>query len=174
MPAETFVAYAAALLVGLCLGSFLNVVIYRMPLQLESLWRRDSRDFLGLEPEQEAAPAPNLVFPPSHCPECHQSLKPWHNIPVISYLFLRGRCAHCAAPISLQYPLVEMAAGLATVFLFASFGLTVAGFMVLVFSLILITLTGIDFNHQLLPDVLTPALAGAACQQPGLVHRTAR
>src|SRR5690606_10903498 len=104
---DGIVLYAVALIVGLCVGSFVNVIIYRLPLQLQANWQRDSRDFLGLEPAAEEPKARlNIAFPASHCPKCQEPLKAWHNIPVISYLFLRGRCSHCAAPISIQYPLV--------------------------------------------------------------------
>ncbi len=150
----------AGLLLGLVVGSFLNVVIYRLPLQLESVWRRDSLEFLGIEaeagsPEVDADSAGNLLFPASHCPRCRAPIRPWQNIPVLSYLLQRGRCAVCAAPISRQYPLVELAGGLATVWVVYSFGITATALMALVFTWTLIALTGIDINHKLLPDNLT-------------------
>ncbi|MEZ5530248.1 MAG: prepilin peptidase [Porticoccaceae bacterium] len=143
-----------SLVFGLLVGSFLNVVIYRLPLQLSSAWKRDAIDFLGLEP----APPPqrvNIVFPASHCPKCGAKIKPWQNIPLISYLLLKGRCAHCATPISLQYPLVELVCGLMTAFVIYRFGLTPEGALALMFSWSLLALTGIDFNEQLLPDNIT-------------------
>ena len=105
---------ALSFLFGLLVGSFLNVVVYRLPLQLHGAWRRESLDFLGMEPEADA-PKINLVFPGSRCPKCEAPIKPWQNIPVISYLFLKGRCHNCATPISIQYPLLELLCGLLTV-----------------------------------------------------------
>ena len=146
--------YALALVAGLCIGSFLNVVIYRLPLQMQSAWRHDSLDFLGLK-EEEPTPALNLAFPASHCPQCNNKLKPWHNIPLFSYLFLRGKCAYCKAPIAIQYPTVELACGLGAVFIVSLYGLNAAALFGIVFTFTLITLTGIDFKHQLLPDIIT-------------------
>lgn len=148
-----YLPLVAALLVGLVVGSFLNVVIYRLPLQLQAAWRRDSRDFLGLEPEQ--TPPLNLAFPASHCPHCRQKIRPWQNIPVISYLVLRGKCRHCQAPIALQYPLVELAAALLAVAAISHFGPTPQGWLAVLLSWALLTLTAIDIRHQLLPDIIT-------------------
>ncbi len=148
------VVLPVSLLFGLMIGSFLNVVIYRLPLQLSAAWKRDARDFLGLEPDPHPHRV-NIVFPASHCPKCGAAVKPWHNIPLLSYLLLRGRCASCAAPISLQYPLVELACALMTTFVIYHFGLTAQGVLALLFSWSLLALTGIDFNEQLLPDNIT-------------------
>ena len=92
-----------SLVLGLVVGSFLNVVIYRLPLQLQNSWRHDAMDFLGQKPDADSKKF-SLVYPPSRCPSCEVLIKPWHNIPVISYLLLKGRCKSCAEPISLQYP----------------------------------------------------------------------
>lgn len=139
---------------GLLVGSFLNVVIYRLPLQLSASWRRDSLDFLGMAPEANATQI-NVAVPASHCPKCGADVKPWHNIPVISYLLLRGKCASCSTPISIQYPLIELTCALVTTFVVLHFGLNLTGLLVLLFSWSLIALTGIDFNEQLLPDNIT-------------------
>jgi leader peptidase (prepilin peptidase) / N-methyltransferase len=148
-----------ALVVGLCFGSFLNVLIYRIPVQLQSNWARDARDFLESEdqPEIEALKATpfNIAKPASHCPQCKAPLKPWHNIPLFSYLFLKGRCAHCHARISAQYPIVEFVAGLITLFIYLTYGISLESALALVFSLTLLVLTCIDFKTQLLPDILT-------------------
>ncbi len=149
---------ALSLIGGLVIGSFLNVVIYRLPLQLQTLWRRDARDFLGHEPEalaDRSADKFSLIFPPSRCRDCATPIKPWQNIPLISYLLLRGRCGTCAAPISLQYPTVELSCGLLSALVIYQFGHTGQGLLALLFTWVLIALTGIDFNHQLLPDNLT-------------------
>ncbi len=147
-------------ILGLCIGSFLNVIIYRVPKQLRAGWEKDSRDFLGLNDlslsvESTEEKPVSIVFPPSHCPKCGASIKPWQNIPVISYLFLRGKCASCAAPISIQYPLIEILSAITFVVGYLHFGLTVNTLFFMFFSLVLLTLTGIDFQTQLLPDNLT-------------------
>jgi len=155
MPPESHFLYGIiSLVAGFCLGSFLNVVILRIPIQLKSTWERDSRDFLGLEPVSQVT-AFNVAKPASHCPKCKTPLKAWHNIPVISYVLLRGKCAYCSAAVSLQYPIVELCSGLLFLFAYISYGLTIVGGLFLLFSLFLLTLTTIDFNTQLLPDILT-------------------
>ncbi len=134
------------LIFGLVIGSFLNVVIYRLPLQMQSVWRRESLDFLGMEPEHNA-PRVNLVFPSSRCPKCHAPVKPWQNIPVVSYIFLRGKCAHCQEPISVQYPLVELACGLMTAWVLYRYGINSTAGLMLLYSWVLLSLTGIDIIH---------------------------
>jgi leader peptidase (prepilin peptidase)/N-methyltransferase len=147
-------------ILGLCVGSFLNVVIYRLPIQMQASWRRESLDFLGLDKEPEA-PRLSIAFPSSQCTQCKHPLKPWHNIPFFSYLFLRGKCAFCSAPVSIQYPLVEIITGVATCFLVMHFGLTPLGAGAILFTWALIALTGIDLKHQLLPDIITLPLLWA-------------
>mgnify|MGYP003632151198 FL=1 len=141
-------------ILGLLIGSFLNVVIYRIPLQLSASWRKDSLDFLGMEPDAKTTKV-NIVVPASHCPKCGAEVKPWQNIPVISYLFLKGKCASCSTPISLQYPLIEIVCALLTTYVVLHFGVNTTGLLVLLFSWSLLALTGIDFNEQLLPDNIT-------------------
>jgi leader peptidase (prepilin peptidase)/N-methyltransferase len=143
----------AALPFGLIIGSFLNVVILRFPVQLKNNWRRESEDFLGLpsKPTEEIS----LSRPASRCPSCGAPIKPWHNIPVISYVFLRGKCTACSTPISIQYPLIELLCGLATAFIIYQFGLSITSAYCLLFTWILIALTGIDYHEQLLPDQIT-------------------
>ncbi len=150
-PAEIVVALAAV--IGLLVGSFLNVVIYRLPLQMQNAWRSDALDFLGHSPEP--AETVNLWTPASRCPSCKSPIKPWQNIPVFSYLLLRGRCPHCGEPISIQYPIVELLSGVICAGVIYYFGLNAAALLIIVFSWILIALTGIDLEHQLLPDSLT-------------------
>ncbi len=140
-------------LFGLVLGSFLNVVILRLPVQLNSDWRRDSLDFLGLEPEP--VHQVTIAKPASRCPTCSAAIKPQHNIPLFSFIFLKGRCKSCAAPISLQYPLVELVAGLLAAFFVYQFGLSLHALYGLVFSYSLLVLTGIDVHEKLLPDQIT-------------------
>lgn len=153
MPTPMLLAFVA--LTGLLIGSFLNVVIYRLPQQLQHSWQRDARDFLGLEEDAEADTRINLIVPASRCPHCHTPIKPWQNIPVISYLLLGGRCKHCEVPISPQYPLVELASAALSVVIVLHFGLSAQSALLLIFTWSLLALTVIDFNTRLLPDAIT-------------------
>jgi leader peptidase (prepilin peptidase)/N-methyltransferase len=139
---------------GLLVGSFFNVVIYRLPLMMESQWRRDCCELLEQEQEKEAAPL-TLATPNSHCPHCGTGIKPWHNIPVLSYLLLRGKCAACGVGISLRYPAVEIATGLLTLSLATAFPISAALLGAIAFTWALIVLTMIDVDHKLLPDNIT-------------------
>jgi leader peptidase (prepilin peptidase)/N-methyltransferase len=158
--AELFLQYPAALIagcfiLGALVGSFLNVVIYRLPKMMERAWRQESHGILELEmPAAEDAPF-NLAFPHSHCPHCNSAIKPWQNIPVLSWLALRGRCANCKAAISIRYPIIEICAGLLAALAAAQFGFSWALLAALVLLWALLTLTMIDVDHQLLPDQLT-------------------
>ncbi|MFV0276779.1 MAG: prepilin peptidase [Parahaliea sp.] len=142
------------LMLGLVVGSFLNVVIYRLPLMLESGWRRDCCELLELE-QEAPAPAMNLATPNSRCPHCQAPIRPWQNIPVFSYLLLRGRCANCDVRISPRYPIVEVLTGLASLFLALHLGPSPALLGAVLLSWALIALTLIDIDHQLLPDNIT-------------------
>ena len=139
---------------GLLVGSFLNVVILRLPKRLEWQWNRDAREILEL-PEIYDPPPPGIVVERSHCPHCKHQLSWYENIPVFSYLFLRGRCRSCKAPISPQYPLVEALTMLVTLACVWRFGFGWQGFGAIVFSTFLIAMSGIDFRTKLLPDQLT-------------------
>ena len=139
---------------GLVVGSFFNVVIYRLPLMMESRWRRDCCELLEQEQEKEAAPL-TLATPNSHCPHCGTGIKPWHNIPVLSYLMLRGKCAACGVGISLRYPAVELVTGLLTLSLASAFPMSAALLGAIAFTWALIVLTMIDVDHKLLPDNIT-------------------
>src|SRR5688572_5734710 len=139
---------------GLLVGSFLNVVILRLPKRLEWQWRRDSREVLG-EPDNYDPPPPGIVIERSHCPHCKHQLSWYENIPVFSYLALGGKCRNCKAPISPQYPLVELLTMLLVVASVWRFGFGWQGFGAIVFTCFLIVLSGIDLRTQLLPDQLT-------------------
>lgn len=141
-------------IISLFIGSFLNVVIYRLPRMIENNWSEECRHYLGLHPDLSAQKL-NLTLPFSHCPACKASIRPWHNIPIISYLFLRGRCANCHAPISLRYPFVEALTMILSVIVAYRFGVTLETLAALFFTWIAITLTFIDIDHHLLPDQLT-------------------
>ncbi|MDZ4334622.1 MAG: A24 family peptidase [Pseudomonas sp.] len=142
-----------ALLVGLLVGSFLNVLIYRLPKMMQRDWREQAREILELPAEPHTATF-NLVLPNSTCPHCSHEIKPWENIPVISYLFLRGKCSSCKSSISMRYPLVELACGLLSAFIAWHFGFTwqVGAMLLLTWGLLAMSL--IDIDHQLLPDSL--------------------
>ena len=143
----------ALLTLGLVVGSFLNVVIYRLPKIMESEWRRDSAEILG-QPEPEEEPL-SLAFPGSQCPACGCDIKPWHNIPVISYLALRGKCAHCSVSISVRYPIIETVTAAIWIACGIAFGVSYALMGAMVLTAVLICLTAIDLDTQLLPDSLT-------------------
>ncbi|MDB5996529.1 MAG: methyltransferase [Pseudomonas sp.] len=153
LTAYPLVFVVSALVVGLLVGSFLNVVIWRLPKMLAREWRLQAYDILGL-PGETPLPTYNLMLPHSQCPHCAHRIRAWENIPVLSYVFLRGRCASCAAPISKRYPLTELACGLLSAFIAWHFGFGWQALMVLVLSWGLLAMSLIDAEHQLLPDVL--------------------
>src|ERR1035438_2027302 len=153
---------------GLVVGSFLNVVIYRLPIMLEREWRSQAAELLPLE--SAAAPAEraatcnerfNLSTPRSACPTCKAPIKAWQNIPVVSWLMLRGRCASCKARISWRYPMVELTTGLLSASVAWHFGFGAPAACALLITWALIALTGIDIDHQLLPDSITLPLMWA-------------
>jgi leader peptidase (prepilin peptidase)/N-methyltransferase len=151
--------YVTAGFVGLCVGSFLNVLIYRLPRMMEAQWRAECA---ALASESGGAPAAepaqetfNLLQPASRCPSCGTGIRPWHNVPVAGWLWLRGRCAACRAPISMRYPAVELAAGALAVLMAWRFGPTGAGMAAMLFAWALLALTFIDLDTQLLPDDIT-------------------
>jgi len=140
---------------GLCVGSFLNVVIYRMPLMLQRQWEAEAKHILqGEAPGADMAPF-NLLVPRSRCPHCDRQIKAWENLPVVSWLALRGRCAGCGGRIGVRYPVVELLTGFLTLAVIALFGFTWPGLAALLFTWSLLALTFIDYDTQLLPDQLT-------------------
>jgi len=149
LPALVFVA----LVLGLLIGSFLNVVVYRLPIMMQRDWRAQSREILEL-PEEPQGETFNLVLPDSRCPHCGHKIRSWENIPVLSYLFLRGKCSNCKSPISLRYPLVELACGLLSAYVAWHFGFTWQAGAMLLLTWGLLAMSLIDADHQLLPDAL--------------------
>jgi leader peptidase (prepilin peptidase)/N-methyltransferase len=139
---------------GLLVGSFLNVVILRLPRRLEWEWKRDAREVLE-EPEIYDPPPPGIVVERSHCPHCKTALSWYENIPLFSWLVLRGKCRHCKAPISPQYPLVELLTAVLAVASVWRFGFGWQGFGAALLSCYLVALSGIDLRTRLLPDQLT-------------------
>jgi leader peptidase (prepilin peptidase) / N-methyltransferase len=144
---------AAAGVAGLCVGSFLNVVIHRLPRMMEAQWKAECAALEGRE--APAAETLNLVTPPSRCPSCGAPIKALQNIPVVSWLALRGRCAACRAPISARYPAVELLAGALAVLCAVRYGYSAALPGALAYGWALLALTFIDFDTQLLPDDIT-------------------
>ena len=138
---------------GLVVGSFLNVVIHRLPKMMEAQWAQDFADYRD-EPAPDEVHL-SLAYPGSQCPHCNTNIKAWQNIPVVSYALLRGRCASCEAPISIRYPLVEMITALLWVICGLTFGISNALAGALLLTAVLIALTAIDLDLQLLPDSLT-------------------
>ena len=146
---------ALAGVLGLIVGSFLNVVILRLPVRLLHEWKKQSRELLDIGPDGDTAPPPGIVWEPSHCPQCKRRLGIFENIPLISWLALRGRCRHCGTAISVQYPLVELLSGVCSALVVWKFGLGWHTCAALIFTWTLIALAGIDLRTQLLPDQLT-------------------
>src|SRR5580700_9586379 len=156
-------------LLGLVIGSFLNVVIYRLPIMLERDWRAQAAELLPsvgsagtTAPADQAVPERfSLSTPRSACPACKAPIRAWQNIPVVSWLLLRGRCASCQTKISMRYPLVELATGLLSAWVAWHFGFGAPAACGLLVTWSLIALTGIDVDHQLLPDGITLPLLWA-------------
>ena len=141
-----------ALLLGLLAGSFINVVIHRLPIMMQRDWRMQAREVLGLPAETQ--PAFNLAIPHSHCPQCEHPIRPWENVPLLSWLALRGRCSACKAPISRRYPLVELLCGLLSAYVAWHFGWSWQAGAMLLLTWALLAMSVIDIDHQLLPDAL--------------------
>ena len=144
-----------ALVLGLLVGSFLNVVIYRVPEGLNRNWKIQAKQVLDIPLEQGEGERFNILMPPSHCPSCKTAIKPWQNIPILSYVLLKGQCKHCHIAISLRYPLVELLTGLVFAICAWKFGATWTALATMVFSAYLIAMIFIDVDTQLLPDQLT-------------------
>ena len=152
LPFALWITLAGVL--GLLVGSFLNVVILRLPERMAAGWRQEARDVLELEADAAPLP-PGIVREPSHCPHCKHRLAASDNIPLVSWLLLRGRCRYCKTAISIQYPLVELLSGVLSAVIVWKFGPTWVALAGLVFTWTMIALAGIDFRTQLLPDQLT-------------------
>ena len=146
--------YTSVTILGLLVGSFLNVVIYRLPEMMRREWRKECLEFLEhpADPPQEPF---NLTLPRSHCGHCGHQITAIENIPILSYLFLKGKCSSCGTHISIQYPLVELFTGLISLWVAWHFGLTIQTVFALLLSWCLIAASRIDVGHKLLPDSIT-------------------
>ena len=145
--------------IGVLVGSFLNVVIHRLPKMMEKQWAAEVAEFKGEVLPDE--PAFNLMLPRSHCPKCNHQIQWYENIPVLSYLFLRGKCSACKTPISLRYPTIELVTGALFFYCKWHWGLTPIGLAWCGFSAVLLSLSLIDWDTTLLPDDMTLPLLWA-------------
>lgn len=150
---QPWVFVSGALLLGLIVGSFINVLVWRLPKMLEREWRAQAHEVLGLPAEPVAAPY-NLMHPNSCCPRCNHPICPWENIPLLSYVLLKGRCSSCHQSIGARYPITELACGLISAVVAWHFGFGWAAGAVSLLSWGLLAMSLIDADHQLLPDVL--------------------
>lgn len=140
-------------IVGLLIGSFLNVVIYRLPVMMERGWKKECMEYLEIDDNSNKDNEPfNLTLPLSRCPSCQSAIKPYQNIPVISYLFLQGKCSNCKTHIPLRYPLIEAFTGILSAVVAWHFGYSLEMLFALILTWSLIALSFIDIDHQLLPD----------------------
>ena len=151
---------AGVFVFGLIIGSFLNVVILRVPPLLEHDWRCQCQELLQLKPDEDERP-PGIVLARSKCPKCGHHIRAIENIPVLSYLVLRGKCAACKARISSRYPLIELTTAILFAITIWHFGPNLQGLTALFLTAFLVTLAGIDADHQLLPDNMTLPLLWA-------------
>ncbi|TLM76962.1 prepilin peptidase [Microbulbifer harenosus] len=162
---HTALLISSAFILGLLIGSFLNVVIHRLPIMMEREYQRDFYSYFEKSPsaeeQKQLSEIYNLVLPHSHCPKCKTVIKPWENIPILSYLWLRGKCGHCGTAISKRYPLVELVTGILTAIVVWQLGFTWQALAGVFFTWALVALTGIDFDKQLLPDNITLPLLWA-------------
>jgi leader peptidase (prepilin peptidase)/N-methyltransferase len=127
---ENLTIYIIIFVIGICIGSFLNVVIYRIP------------------------KGENIAYPPSHCPKCNAKLKPWHNIPLISYILLKGKCAYCKEKISTRYPIVELLTGFIAILVYKKMGIDIYSFITFTVFALFLALSMIDFDYKAVPDSL--------------------
>jgi leader peptidase (prepilin peptidase)/N-methyltransferase len=127
---ENLIIELVIFIIGICIGSFLNVLIYRIP------------------------KGENIAFPPSHCPKCNAKLKPWHNIPIISYILLKGKCAYCREKISIRYPIVEILTGILAILVYKKMGIDIYSTITFFIFALFLTLSMIDFDYKAVPDSL--------------------
>jgi len=162
--------YSVVGLTSLLVGSFLNVVIYRLPIMMERDWRAECNRFLNIGTVSTETEEFNLMVPRSNCPKCHHKISAFENIPLLSFLLLGGKCRGCKSPISIRYPIIEVTTCFLSVMTALHFGVGVQSLLAVVLTWALIVLTMIDFDHQLLPDSITlPFLwLGIICNMFGI------
>ncbi|WP_199774395.1 prepilin peptidase [Pseudoalteromonas sp. T1lg76] len=166
MQAQPWFFYTTAFFVSLAIGSFLNVVIYRLPKMMQTQWQGECRLLLADELAQSDAQEPqgtfNLITPSSTCPKCKSKIKPWQNIPVLSWLLLGGKCANCKTPISVRYPAIELITALLGTVVAWQLGASELALLYIAVTWCLVALTFIDIDHMLLPDQITLPLVWLA------------
>lgn len=154
-----FLFYCSAFLFGACIGSFLNVVIYRLPIMMEREFKENCEEYFDCTCESQTEGVNEKVFtlskPRSRCPGCGRQIKAWENLPIISYLLMRGKCTGCKQHISIQYPLVELLVGVLSVALAMKFGVSLQFLAAFAMTAALVAMSGIDIKVQLLPDSMT-------------------
>lgn len=146
---------AVVFLFSLCIGSFLNVVVYRLPRMMEQSWQQEYLEYFEPEKQQPQTPLFNLAVPRSACPHCKHQLSAKDNIPLVSWLMLKGKCRYCKTPVSKRYPLLELFTAVISALVAWQFGATATGLLYLVVSWALLALTFIDIDKMLLPDQIT-------------------
>lgn len=145
-----------AFLFSLLVGSFLNVVIHRFPKSLEHQWDQECKEHLGIECDQNETPAPpSIVWARSHCPKCNHKIKAWENIPVLSFLFLKGKCSNCKTPISHRYWIIELLTAILSSMVVYKFGWSLAALAGVVLTWYLVVIAMIDYDTMLIPDQLS-------------------
>lgn len=147
--------YSTVFIVSLMVGSFLNVVIYRLPIMMERSWKQEFESYFNPDKEQPEQPTFNLVKPDSTCPKCQHKIRAWENLPVLSWLWLRGKCSDCANPISIRYPLVELTTAVLSVAVAWHFGFGLQAIAGVFLTWCLVAMTFIDLDKMLLPDQIT-------------------
>lgn len=151
---DSSILYLQTFVFGAIIGSFLNVMVYRLPRMLQQRWREECVELLKVIPSVKEETF-NLSYPSSHCPHCKHPIRPWENIPIVSYILLQGRCSACNMPISLRYPFTEMSCAILTMLVIAHFDISWQAIAALCLTWGLLTLSLIDYDTQLLPDNLT-------------------
>ena len=170
LQSSTIAFYAVTILLGLLVGSFLNVVIHRLPKMMEAIWRRQCHEFLEIENNTGQDKKYNLIMPRSACPHCGHQISALENIPLLSYLLLGGKCSSCKQLISWRYPCIELISAMTALVVVWHFGFSMQTVFALLLTWALIALSAIDIDRQLLPDNITlPFLwLGLLCNLPGV------
>lgn len=159
LAAHPWLFYLLVALFSLCVGSFLNVVIYRLPLIMKQEWDQECREYLEI-PVEHPASTISLSQPPSHCPECKTRIRWYMNIPLLSWAFLRGKCAQCSTPISCKYPAIELLTAVLSVAVAVHLGPTIAALFGILLVWMLIPIFFIDHQEQIIPDRIVYPLIG--------------
>ena len=149
---NSWLFYSTVFIFSVVMGSFLNVVIYRLPIMLEREWKTDCTEFLELKDYQLEKGVFNLSKPASTCPKCKTPIRAWQNIPILSFIFLGAKCASCKTPISYRYPFIELLSGVLGLILATEFGVSLATLLGLTLTYCFIALSFIDIDHKILPD----------------------